>query len=407
MKRAIVIVLDGVGAGFAPDSHEFGDVGEPSTLRHVWDAAGGFSAPYLAEIGFLAAGGIPAAEIALHGLASLTDSPSHRLHDSPSHPLTPSLPLSSWARLQPLSKGGKDSVTGHWEMMGVVLGERFPTYPNGFPIPLLKEFEAAIGTQTLGNCPASGTEIIARLGKLHVETGFPIVYTSADSVFQIACHEAVVPVAQLYEWCLTARRLCVPPDGVQRVIARPFVGDPESGFTRTDNRKDFPMTPPRNLADEIGDVFGIGVVPELFGGRGFRQVRRTQNNAEHAEMLWGALETDARFIFANFEDTDMRYGHRNDPQGFARCLEEFDREVLGPLIGKLTPDDLLILTADHGNDPTDASTDHTREYVPGVAVGATAPGENPLGDIEGFATIGRTVAAHLGIAGYEGPILLD
>lgn len=396
MKRAIVIVLDGVGAGAAPDSHDFGDMGEPSTLRHVWDAARGFHAPNLAAIRFLAAGGISAAEIALQNLASEDLDSPHPFTSSSLHSFTP-----TWARLQPLSKGGKDSVTGHWEMMGVVLNERFPTYPNGFPIPLIKRFEEAIGTQALGNCPASGTEIIARLGKLHVETGFPIVYTSADSVFQIACHEAVVPVAQLYDWCLIARRLCVPPDGIQRVIARPFVGDPESSFTRTDNRKDFPMAPPRNLVDEVGDVFGIGVVPELFGGRGFRQVRRTQNNAEHAEMLWQALESDARFIFANFEDTDMRFGHRNDPLGFARCLEEFDRDVLGPLIGKLTHDDLLILTADHGNDPTDASTDHTREFVPYSQVSASASAPDRMGDVAGFSHVGKQVAEHLGILSFK------
>ncbi len=377
-RRAILIVLDGVGAGFAPDAEEFGDSNEPSTLRHVWDAVGGFDVPHMAAIGFLRAGGI----------------------DSPPNPRTPEPPnlQTSFARLQPLSKGGKDSVTGHWEMMGVVLEGPFPTYPNGFPIPLIKEFERRIGTQTLGNRAASGTQIIGGLGELHVETGFPIVYTSADSVFQIACHEDVVPIERLYELCAVARELCVEPDDVQRVIARPFVGTAKSGFERTARRKDLPLLPPRNLIDAIGDVFGIGVVPELFSGRGFRTVRRTQSNAEHAGMLWEALASDARFIFANFEDTDMLYGHRNDPKGFARCLEEFDREVLGPLLGKLRLADLLILTADHGNDPTDASTDHSREYVPMSVVQRVGEGGKPtpfprsLGDVAGFSEVGRLVA---------------
>ena len=282
-------------------------------------------------------------------------------------------------------------------MMGVVVDEPFPTYPQGFPIPLIKLFEERIGTQTLGNRPASGTQIIQEIGSFHLETGFPIVYTSADSVFQIACHEDVVPVEQLYEYCRIAREICVPPNNVQRVIARPFNGNAKDGFVRTERRKDFPLEAPLNLVDRIGDVFGIGVVPELFAGRGFRPVRRTQSNAEHAQMLEEALASDARFIFANFEDFDMLYGHRNDPKGFAKCLESFDAEVLGPLLSRLKPDDLLILTADHGNDPTDASTDHSREYVPFVAVGGGMPNQENLGDLEGFSTCATWIARHLQI----------
>ncbi len=373
MKRAIVIVLDGCGAGFAPDAEEFGDPGEPSTLKHVWEASGGFHAPNLASLGFLQAGGI------------LIDAPDL-------------LGSRSFGRLQPLSKGGKDSVTGHWEMMGIVEDAPFPTYPNGFPIPLIKEFETRIGTQTIGNRAASGTQIIAELGNLHLETGFPIVYTSADSVFQIACHEEVVPIEKLYEFCGIAREICVPPDHVQRVIARPFLGKPGE-FKRTERRKDYPLTPPHNLIDEIGDVFGIGVVPELFGGRGFRPVRRTQSNTEHEVMLLEALDSDARFIFANFEDFDMLYGHRNDPIGFAKCLKTFDT-FLGSILSKLTPDDLFILTADHGCDPTDASTDHTREFVPMTCF--TPGSENGeligLGVQQGFATLGKRVANQLNVS---------
>jgi phosphopentomutase len=376
MKRAIVIVLDGCGAGFAPDAEEFGDPGKPSTLKHVWEASGGFHAPNLASLGYLQAGGIQ---------VPTPDFAGER----------------SYGRLQPLSKGGKDSVTGHWEMMGIVEDAPFPTYPNGFPIPLIKEIETRIGTQTIGNRAASGTQIIAELGNLHLETGFPIVYTSADSVFQIACHEEVVPIEKLYEFCAIAREICVPPDHVQRVIARPFLGKPGE-FMRTERRKDFPLTPPHNLIDEIGDVFGIGVVPELFGGRGFRSDRRTQSNAEHEVMLLDALDSDARFIFANFEDFDMLYGHRNDPIGFAKCLETFD-VYLGSILPRLTPDDLFILTADHGNDPTDVSTDHTREYVPMTRYtpGSLSDELVCFGDQEGFATLGRRVSDHLGVSWHD------
>lgn len=363
MKRAIVIVLDGVGAGEAPDAVAFGDRDHPSTLLHVWEAAGGFSAPHLSQLGFLAAGGIESCSIGRFG------------------------------RLRELSQG-KDSVTGHWEMMGIITERAFPTYPEGFPIPLIKEFEDRIGTQSLANCAASGTEIIARLGELHQETGFPIVYTSADSVFQIAAHEAVVPIEKLYDWCRVARQICVEPNHVQRVIARPFVGEP-GNYKRTERRKDFPWPAPQNLIDKIGDVFGIGVVPELFDGRGFRQVRRTQNNQEHEAMMLEALASDARFIFANFEDTDMLFGHRNDPAGFAKCLEKFD-EFLGRLLCQLTDEDLLIVTADHGNDPTTLSTDHSREYVP-IAIWVKDLVPENLGDIEGMNHVGELVSKWLGI----------
>jgi len=364
MRRAIVIVLDGVGAGEAPDAPAFGDTDRPSTLRHVWDAVGGFQAPNLQRLGFLAAGGI--GDTATKG---------------------------RYGRLRELSQG-KDSVTGHWEMMGVLTGSPFPTYPEGFPIPLIKAFEDEIGTQTIGNCAASGTEIIERLGPLHEDTGFPIVYTSADSVFQIACHESVVPIEKLYDYCRTARRMCRKPDDVQRVIARPFEGT-AGAYKRTTRRKDFPLPAPPNLVDTIGDVFGIGVVPELFDGRGFRSVRRTQSNAEHEAMLWEALDSDARFVFANFEDFDMLYGHRNDPAGFAGCLERFDK-TLAAVLERLKGDDLLILTADHGNDPTTGSTDHSREYVPVALHGSGVTPDN-LGDVDGMDAIGATVARHLGI----------
>lgn len=364
MKRAIVLVLDGCGAGAAPDWASFGDIAGADTLGHVAGTAGPLACPNLIACGFLPV------QDGFHGGVGF---PGFSVE---------------YGRLRPLG-AGKDSVTGHWEMAGAVLSEPFPTYPDGFPADLVGAFEARIGRRVLGNVAASGTEILSRLGEESVRTGSPILYTSADSVFQLAAHERHIPLAELYAMCETARGMT----SVGRVIARPFAG--ESGaFVRTENRKDYPAVPPTNLVDEIGDVYGIGVVPELFGGRGFRPVRRTQSNPEHEAMLLEALDADARWIWANFEDFDMKFGHRNDPGGFARCLEAFDA-TLGRVLSRLTPDDLLILTADHGNDPTDASTDHTREYVPYVAI---TPGEGatPLGDRDGLALVGIAVARHLG-----------
>jgi len=360
MKRSILIVMDGCGVGEAPDAAQFGDNDHPNTILHVWNACDGLHAPNLTRLGFF-----DAACVAKHRGAN----------------------ESAWARLQPLSQGGKDSVTGHWEMMGIVLADRFPTYPNGFPKGLVQEFESRIGRSVVGNRPASGTQIIDELGPLHMQTGKPILYTSADSVFQVAAHEDVIPLSELYRICEIAREICQSPNLVQRIIARPFKTGP-IGFERTEHRKDWPAPPPLSLIDEIGDVYGVGVVPELFGMRGFRPTRRTQSNAEHATALAEAMESDARFIFANFEDFDMRFGHRNDPKGFGRCIEEFDVE-LGRILDRLTSDDLLILTADHGNDPTTPSTDHSREFVPMVIVGGAESG--PLGDLPGFAQVGQRI----------------
>jgi phosphopentomutase len=362
LKRAILIVLDGCGVGPAPDSADFGDTWQPNTILNVWKHRGGLDAINLAMLGFWDTAGID-------------------------------FGTGDFGRIIPEGMG-KDSVTGHWEMMGAVVETPFPTYPNGFPIPLVKEFERRIGTQTLANRPASGTEIIADLGELHQETGFPILYTSADSVFQVAAHEDVVPVETLYSWCEIGREICVEPNNVQRVIARPFVGEP-GAYRRTERRKDYPLPAPPNLVDEIGDVYGIGVVPELFGGRGFRPIRRTQSNAEHEQAVFEALESDARFIFANFEDFDMLYGHRSDPKGFGKCLERFS-VFLGKLLERLGPDDLLILTADHGNDPTDDSTDHTRELLPLVLYNR-GQRFGRLGDLQGLKVVGGYVRSWLGV----------
>ena len=364
-QRAVIIVLDGCGAGEAPDSELFGDIFHPATVKHVWEKVDGFHAPNLEACGFLKACGVD------------------------SHPKS-----GSYGRLRELS-AGKDSVTGHWEMMGIITDEPFPTFPNGFPEELIVRLEKALDTHFLGNRSASGTEIIRELGTEHVQTGHPILYTSADSVLQLACHEEICPLERLYEMCLAIRGLCSPPYHVLRVIARPFIGSEKEGFHRTEHRKDYPVEAPHNLVDEVQDVFGIGVVPELFNSRGFRKVVRTQDNKEHEEMLLNALESNARFIFANFEDFDMLYGHRSDPEGFAKCLETFDL-TLGKVLEQLRPKDLLILTADHGNDPTDSSTDHTREYVP-VCVIAPGACARELGDVEGMSAVGATVASHLGV----------
>lgn len=370
-NRAIVIVLDGCGAGATPDSHDYGDPDTVATVHNVWDAVGGFHAPHLQDCGFLIACGLPIHPVGIPGKEV------------------------EYGRLEPVGKG-KDSVTGHWEMMGAIVDKPFPTYPDGFPRSLVEDFEELIGIEVIGNIASSGTEIIANLGQEHMETKKPILYTSADSVFQIACHEEIYPPEQLYEFCQAARQILVDPHNVQRVIARPFVGSPGSGFVRTANRKDFPLPAPPNFLDRIGQTLGIGVVPELFAGRGFVPTKRTQSNQEHEVALESALQSDHRFIFANFEDFDMLYGHRNDPAGFAKCLEEFD-VFLGKLIDQLKETDLLILTADHGNDPTNLeSTDHTREYVPFVAL-RSGDGSVAMPDRMGLDHVGQAVANHLGV----------
>ncbi len=359
------MVLDGCGAGAAPDHQLFGDGPDVSTVKNVWDFVGGFHAPNLEKIGFLAACGI--------GVAPAD---------------------ARFGRLQELSMG-KDSVTGHWEMMGVVTEVAFPTYPDGFPAVLVDEFCEKAGLPgVLGNRSASGTAIIDEFGEEHISTGKPILYTSGDSVFQVASHENVISVERLYEICRIGREICVSPHNVQRVIARPFEGE-VGDFVRTTRRKDFPIIAPNNLIDEMEEVFGIGVVPELFGGRGFKDVARTQSNVEHWKMMSKALSSENQFIFANFEDFDMLFGHRNDPVGFAKCLEEFDIQ-LGKFLTGLTKNDLLILTADHGNDPTDKSTDHSREYVP-IAVCNSEIGGVDFGDIKGMSEVGSLVADWLGI----------
>lgn len=373
VRRVFVVVLDGVGMGELPDAAGYGDAGS-STLANLATAVGGIRLPTLERLGL-------GRVLPIAGVAPVRE------------------PAGCWGRLVERSPG-KDSVTGHWEMMGIILDRPFPTYPGGFPATVVAEFEKIVGRRVLANRPASGTEIIAELGAEHVATGNPILYTSADSVFQVAAHEDVVPLPKLYEWCEQAREMLCGDHHVGRVIARPFAGAAGS-YVRTAGRKDYAAQPPRNVIDaltEAGDcVMGIGKTPEFFDGRGFDEVRATRNNADHCAALLDAAACAKRgLVFANLEDFDMLYGHRNDVRGFAEALEWFDRALEG-IVMSLAEGDLLILTSDHGNDPTTLSTDHSREYAllltyaPGSGSGAD------LGVRATFADIGATVADALGV----------
>ena len=382
--RVFLLVLDGCGAGVAPDAKDFGD--DPNhpgdTLVHVAQAAGGLRIPFLRRLGLgnllNLKGGVPV-----------------------------ETPEGTFARLREKSRGGKDTVTGHWEMMGIVVDEKFPTYPDGFPPELLEAFSQKIGRKILGNRPASGTVIIEELGEEHLATGSPIVYTSADSVFQIACNEEIIPIEELYTMCLAARELLQGEHAVQRVIARPFEGKDKSSFRRTERRKDFPLSPPRNVLDHLSEagVFtaGIGVIPEVFDGRGFSYAFRTQTNEEHYQATLKLIaEHQKGFFFINFEDFDMLYGHRLDPQGFAQALETFD-EYLQEIWNSLGERDLLILTADHGNDPTIPSTDHTREYAPFIMASRRISQGKDLGDRPSYADVGATVLDAFGFEAADLP----
>lgn len=371
--RVIVVVLDGVGVGALPDAAAYGDEGA-HTLAHTARSVGGLVVPNLASI----------------GLGNIVPVPG----------VPPSAaPSCHFGRLTEVS-AGKDTITGHWELMGVVTSVPFPTYPAGLPDRLLNEFAWRIGRPVLGGQVASGTEIIAELGAEHLRTGCPVVYTSADSVFQIAAHERIVPVDQLYRWCEAARAMLQPPDHMARVIARPFAGEP-GAFVRTPRRRDFALPPPHNQLDAVaaagGEVHGVGKVDDMFAGRAFHTCRHVGSNAEGITALMEVLAAGfAGVVLANLNDTDSRYGHRNDPEGFAAALGEFDA-ALPALMATLMPDDLFIITADHGCDPTTPSTDHTREYVPVlVREPGNAAGQN-LGTRPTLADVGATAADWLGI----------
>lgn len=310
-------------------------------------------------------------------------------------------PLAAFGRMAERS-AGKDSVTGHWELMGVVIERAFPTFPHGFPPLLIREFEQRIGRPSLGNVVASGTAILDTLGPAHMQSGAPIVYTSADSVFQIAAHEEVVPVAQLYAWCEIAYELAVTGLGVGRVIARPFVGAP-GAFVRTARRHDYAMPPTGDtLLDRLTEagipVTAIGKISDLFAGRGVRESLPTSSDAEGMAHIEARMREQRHgLIIANLVDFDTVYGHRNDVAGYARNLEHFDAH-LSRLLPRLQPDDLLVITADHGNDPSTPSTDHSREYVPLLLTGHRVVKGADLGTRASFADLGQTLAALFGVS---------
>ena len=373
MRRAALIVLDGLGIGAAPDADQYGDSGS-NTLGNVARKVGGLELPNLQRLGLgccaEVAGVRPAtAPSAAHGIA------------------------------EPVS-AGKDSTTGHWELCGLVLSQAFPTYPKGFPAEIIEEFARRTGRGVLGNKPASGTAILDELGDAHRRTGDWIVYTSADSVFQLAAHEQTVPPAELYRACQTARALLQPPHGVSRVIARPFAGTP-GAWTRTAGRKDYSLPPPGptlldNLAQAHVPRVGVGKVDDLFAGRNITSIH-TPTNADAYALIEGALLSMRRgLLLANVIEFDQTWGHRNDVRGFHRGLLELD-QVLPRLLAPVQEEDLVIFTADHGNDPTTPSTDHSREVVPILAVG---PQVRPisLGRRSSYADVGQTIAEFLGVA---------
>lgn len=377
-RRVIVLVLDSAGIGELPDAHKYGDQGS-STIPHTAEAVGGLRLPTLQRLGL---GNI----VPIRGVPAVLS------------------PLAAYGKMAEASPG-KDTTTGHWELMGVVLDRPFPTYPHGFPQEIITAFEQAIGRRVLGNKPASGTEIIKELGEEHLRTGFPIVYTSADSVFQIAAHEEVIPVEELYEMCRIARRLLVGEHAVSRVIARPFVGRPPH-FVRTDRRRDFSLEPPAQTVLDVAcdagmEVVGIGKIEDIFAGRGITRAVHIHDDMDGLDKLQEVMrEVLAGLIFANVVDLDTKYGHRNDPKGYAEQLERIDGR-LPQILEAVGEGDLFLLTADHGNDPTTPSTDHSREYVPVLAYG---PGVRPvlLGVRKTFADVGATVAEALGLT-WSGP----
>ena len=372
-QRIIWIVLDSVGIGAMPDAAQFGDPPGADTLGNIARLRG-LRLSNMARLGLgniKPLDGIPAA----------------------------AKPTASFGRCR-LASPGKDTTTGHWEMVGIHLSKPFPLYPNGFPADVMSEFERRIGRSTLGNKPASGTEIIKELGGEHMRTGSPIVYTSADSVFQVAAHEEVIPLWELYKICETARDILRGPHEVGRVIARPFIGSPGS-FTRTANRHDYAVPPPRGmLLDRLEErgvpVHSVGKIFDVFLGRGIEDSEKTKNNADGMAKTLEAIEATPRgLIFVNLVDFDQQYGHRNDMEGYGSALEQFD-QWLPRFEAALSESDLAILTADHGCDPTVPGTDHTREFVPLLAAGPRVRSAVDLGVRPTLSDIGQTVAANFG-----------
>ena len=382
-RRVIWIVLDSVGVGEMPDAPAYGDAGS-DTLGHI-ACSRPLHLPNLAQLG-------------LGNLKPLT-------HVGPVE-----RPTAAFGKCA-LASPGKDTTTGHWEMVGIHLAKPFPLYPHGFPPEFMQEFERRMGRGTLGNCAASGTEIIQKLGEEHMRSGRPIVYTSADSVFQVAAHEEVIPLWELYKICEIARELLRGPLEVGRVIARPFIGE-AGAFTRTPNRKDYAVPPPAGmLLDRLRDrqvaVFSVGKIFDVFLGRGIGEYEKTKSNADGMAKTLATLdELPCGLLFVNLVDFDQQYGHRNDVEGYAKALEEFDA-WLPALFAKLSGEDLLIITADHGCDPTTPSTDHSREYVPLLVYRPRKPDPVNLGVRSTLSDIGQTVAENFGAKIAEGTSFLQ
>jgi len=372
-NRILLIVLDSVGIGEMPDAHAYGDSGA-DTLGHA----------------------LGSREVRIPNLQKLGLANIRRL---PVDPVDE--PSGAFGKAASASRG-KDTTTGHWEMSGIITANPFPTYPHGFPPRVIESFELAIGRKVLGNKPASGTEIIKELGEEHVKTGRPIVYTSADSVFQIAAHEQIVPLEELYRWSEIARKQLTGDDEVGRVIARPFIGEPGS-FRRTEARQDYAIDPPANtLLDLLKSagmaVTAVGKIGSIFCHRGTTEELKAGNNNASVDQTLRALRNSGRgLIFTNLVDFDMLYGHRNDVEGYARSLEEFDAR-LPEIQDAMRDDDLMIISADHGCDPGDVSTDHTREYVPVLAWGRRVRAGVNLGTRSSISDIGQTVAENFGAA---------
>src|SRR3989442_14616180 len=374
--RIIWIVLDSVGIGALPDAADYGDTSR-NTLGHIAESRK-LALPNLARLGL--------ANIA--PLANLAPAAK------------PAAAFGKGATRSP----GKDTTTGHWEMAGIWLDQAFPVYPHGFPRELIEQFERAIGRKTLGNKPASGTEILKELGEEHLRTGYPIVYTSGDSVFQIAAHEEVIPIAELYRMCEIARKLLDGRHRVGRVIARPFLGT-AGNFKRTERRHDYAVEPPKPmlldvLLEKNIPVLGVGKIHDIYNGRGVGHYVTTKSNSDGMDKLRAALrDRPAGLIFANLVDFDMLFGHRKDVEGFAHSLEEFDA-LLGPFLAQLRAADLLLVTADHGCDPDPRwpTTDHSREYVPILAYSAATGAGVNLGVRDTLADMGQTIAENFGTA---------
>ncbi|MET3682391.1 phosphopentomutase [Alkalibacillus flavidus] len=369
-NRVFLIVMDSVGIGEAPDAKHFNDTGA-DTLGHIAEHMGGLNMPNMQRL----------------GLGNIREFEGIEANDHPEAHHTHMVEASA----------GKDTMTGHWEIMGLRIDQPFRVFPDGFPDELIKQLEDKTGRKVIGNKPASGTEIIKELGPEHVETGALIVYTSADSVLQIAAHEDVIPVDELYDICEFAREITKDePYMLGRIIARPFVGEPGS-FERTSNRHDYALKPfgqtvMNHLADDGYDVVALGKISDIYDGEGVTEAIRTDDNSDGMDKLVASMDKDFNGLnFLNLVDFDAKYGHRRDPQGYGEALEEFDRR-LPEVLDKLRDDDLLMITADHGNDPIHHGTDHTREYVPLIAYHKGIKQGNAISERQMFADIGATIA---------------